>query len=192
MDLTALVFSTGWASGVNAYATVLVLGLVARIEDSAVVPDVLGRTEVLGVAGLMFAIEFVVDKVPYLDSLWDSLSTVVRPAIGGVVAAQLASGSGETEQILLTLLGGGTALTAHGVKSGVRLAVNTSPEPFTNSIVSVGEDTAVVGVVLLAVAHPWWALGITAALLAAGVVVVVLCWQLIRRRLRARRERAAR
>lgn len=189
MDLTALVFSSGWASGVNAYATVVVLGLLARFDDTSTVPDVLGRTDVLVVAGAMFCIEAVVDKIPCLDSLWDTVSTIARPLIGGVVASQLAGGSADVEQALLTVLGGGTALASHGVKSSVRLAVNSSPEPFSNVVVSTAEDLTVVGVVALAVAHPWWALGISASLLLAGVVAVVLLWRVIRRARARRRER---
>lgn len=191
VDLTALVFSSGWASGVNAYATVAVLGFLARFDETATVPDVLGRTEVLVVAIVMFCVEGVVDKIPWLDSLWDSLSTVIRPLIGAVVASQLASGSDETEQILLTLLGGGTALASHGVKSGVRLAVNTSPEPFTNGAVSTAEDITVIGVVALAVAHPWWALGITASLLLIGILIVIWLWRTIKRARARRFERRA-
>lgn len=192
MDLTALVFSSGWASGVNAYATVAVLGVIARLDDRApafaeVVPEVFGRPAVLAAALLMFALEFVVDKVPWLDSLWDTVSTVVRPLIGAVVASQLSADASSVDQALLTVLGGGTALTSHGVKSGLRLAVNTSPEPFSNGVVSLGEDVSVIGVMLLALAHPWWALGISAGLLVTGLVLVFLLWRAIRTAWRRRR-----
>ncbi len=180
VDLTALVISSGWASGINAYATVAVLGLLARFGDTDVVPAALGRTDVLVVATVMFCVEAVVDKVPWLDSLWDTLSTVVRPLVGAVVAAQLAGGADPDRQVLLAALGGGTALASHGVKAGVRLAVNTSPEPFSNGIVSTVEDASVVGVLALAVAHPWWALGVSATLLLVGVLVVLLTWRLVR------------
>lgn len=188
MDLTALVFSSGWASGVNAYATVGVLGLLNRFSDTSIVPDAFGRTDVLIVAGVMFLVEFIVDKIPWLDSVWDGISTVVRPTVGAWVAWQLAGDSSSVDQALLTALGGSTALASHGVKSGVRLAVNTSPEPFSNSIVSTTEDIGVITVVSLAVAHPWWALGITASLLLAGAVTVILLWRTISRARRRRRE----
>jgi hypothetical protein len=188
MDLAALVFSSGWASGVNAYATVGVLGLLARFTETSVVPDAFARTDVLVVAGVMFLVEFVVDKIPWLDSVWDGISTVVRPTVGAWVAWQLAGDSSGVDQALLTALGGSTALASHGVKSGVRLAVNTSPEPFSNGIVSTTEDIGVITVVSLAVAHPWWALGITASLLIAGAATVVLLWRTISRARRRRRE----
>jgi len=180
-SLTALVFSSGWASGINAYATVAVLGLVDRLSDSAAIPDTLGRTDVLVISLVMFAIEFVVDKIPVVDSMWDVVSTVVRPTVGAFVAYQFAGDSGGLDQALLTALGGGTALTSHGIKTGVRLAVNTSPEPFSNSIVSTAEDVSVVTVVALAVSHPWIALGVSASLLVAGIATVILLWRLIRK-----------
>jgi hypothetical protein len=187
MDLTALVFSSGWASGVNAYATVAVLGVLTRFTDTEIVPGAFGRTDVLAVAIGMFLIEFVVDKIPWLDSIWDGISTVVRPTVGAWVAWQLAGDSSGVDQALLTALGGSTALASHGVKSGVRLAVNTSPEPFSNAIVSTTEDVGVITVVSLAVAHPWWALSITASLLIAGTVTVILLWRTISRARRRRR-----
>lgn len=180
-SLTALVFSSGWASGINAYATVAALGLVDRLSDSAAIPDTLARNDVLVIALVMFAIEFVVDKIPVADSMWDVVSTVVRPTVGAFVAYQFAGDSSGLDQALLTALGGGTALTSHGIKTGVRLAVNTSPEPFSNSIVSTAEDVSVVTVVALAVSHPWIALGVSASLLVAGIATVILLWRLIRK-----------
>lgn len=180
-SLTAVVFSSGWASGINAYATVAVLGLVDRIGGSTAVPDTLGRTDVLVIALVMFAVELVVDKIPMADSLWDVVSTVVRPAAGAFVAYQFAGDSSGVDQALLTALGGGTALTSHGIKTGIRLAVNTSPEPFSNIIVSTAEDVSVVAVVALVTSHPWIALGISASLLIAGVATVILLWRVVRK-----------
>ena len=189
MDLTALIFSSGWASGVNAYATVVVLGLLTRFTDTGSVPDALGRTDVLVVAGAFFALELVVDKIPWIDSAWDAISTVVRPTVGAFVAWQLAGDASGVDQAFLTALGGSTALASHGVKTGLRLAVNTSPEPFSNIAVSTGEDITVITVVALAVAHPLIALGLSASLLLIGVVMVVLLWRVIRRARRRRQER---
>lgn len=188
MDLAALVFSSGWASGVNAYATIGVLGLLNRLTETSIVPDAFGRTDVLVLAGLMFVVELVVDKIPWLDSVWDAISTLVRPAVGAWVAWQLAGDSSGVDQALLTALGGSTALASHGVKTGVRLAVNTSPEPFSNGLVSTTEDIGVVAVVALAVAHPWWALGVTASLLVVGAATVILLWTTISRARRRRRD----
>ena len=189
MDLVPLVFSSGWASGVNAYVTVLVLGVVARFTDTSVVPDAFGRTDVLLAVGAMVLVEAVVDKVPWLDSGWDAISTVVRPVVGGVVALQLAGDSGTVDQVLLTALGGSTALASHAVKAGVRLAVNTSPEPFSNIVVSTAEDVGVAGVMVLAVSHPWVALGLSATLLVVGIALVVVLMRVIRRARESRRRR---
>jgi hypothetical protein len=190
-ELVPLVFSSGWASGVNAYVTVFVLGLFARFSDTSIVPDAFGRTDVLVAAGVMVLVEFVVDKVPWLDSAWDTISTVVRPVVGGVIAYQVAGDANGVDQVLLTALGGSTALASHTVKSGVRLAVNTSPEPFSNIAVSTAEDVSVVGIVALALTHPWVALGLSAALLVTGIVLVVVLLSVIRRGREARRRRQA-
>ena len=121
--------------------------------------------------------------------MWDSVSTVVRPTVGALVAYQLGGDAPGTDQAFLTVLGGGTALASHGVKAGLRLAVNTSPEPVSNIAVSTSEDLTVVTVVLLAVVHPWIALGISASLLLLGAVTLAALWRFIRtaRRRRARR-----
>jgi Domain of unknown function (DUF4126) len=181
MDLVPLVFSSGWASGVNAYLAVLVLGLSERFGTFADLPDALGRTDVLVGAAAMSAIEFVTDKIPYVDSTWDAISTFIRPTIG-VALALLVSGDATTlEQAGYAALGGGTALASHAVKAGGRLAINTSPEPFTNVVASISEDVAVVAIVLLAIRHPWLAGIISAVLLVAGLIVLRLILKLVRR-----------
>ncbi len=172
MNLVPLVFSSGWASGVNAYLLVLVLGLADRFGDLAQVPDQLARTDVLLGAGVLYAIEFVADKIPYVDSTWDAISTFIRPTVGAVIAV-LVSGDADTlEQAALAVLGGGTALASHAVKAGSRLAVNTSPEPVSNVVTSLAEDGVVVAVALLVIHHPWIALAVTATLLALGLVLL--------------------
>ncbi|HEX4977389.1 MAG TPA: DUF4126 domain-containing protein [Nocardioides sp.] len=186
-----LVVSSGWASGVNAYLLVLVLGVADRVAGLTQVPDVLGRTDVLVVAGVLYAVEFVADKVPYLDSTWDAVSTAIRPTVGAVVALLLAGEVSTLEQALYAVLGGGTALASHAVKAGLRLAVNTSPEPVTNVGASITEDVTVLGVVLLALSYPWVALGVVAVLLVAGIVLLVVIARRVRGGLRRWRERRA-
>lgn len=189
MELVPLVFSSGWASGVNAYATVLMLGLFARFSDTTTVPEALGRTDVLVVAGVMFAIEFVADKIPYVDSAWDAVSTFIRPVVGAALGAVVAGDATGIDQALMAALGGSTALVSHGVKTGIRLAVNSSPEPVTNSVVSIAEDLTVAGVMVLAIAHPWLALGVSATLLIIGTVLVVWLLAKVRRGLATLRRR---
>ena len=181
MDLLPLVFSSGWASGVNAYLAVLVLGLAERLGSFADLPDALGRTEVIVAAAAMATVEFVTDKIPYVDSTWDAISTVVRPAIGTMIALLVSGDAGSLEQAGYAAIGGTTALASHSVKAGGRLAINLSPEPLTNIAVSLSEDVAVIGVVLLAINHPWLALAVCVLLLVAGLAVLVLALRLVRR-----------
>ncbi|MGZ5417235.1 MAG: DUF4126 domain-containing protein [Nocardioides sp.] len=181
MDLLPLVVSSGWASGVNAYLLVLVLGVTDRVAGLSQVPDVLARTDVLMVAAVLFAVEFVADKIPYLDSSWDAISTAIRPTVGAVVALLLAGDVSTLEQALYAVLGGGTALASHSVKAGLRLAINTSPEPVTNIGASLGEDVTVLGVVLLAVSYPWIAFGVVVFLLVAGGTTLFFLVRRIRR-----------
>lgn len=189
-----MVFSTGWASGVNAYITVLLLGLFGRYTelDAFPVPDALTRTDVLVAAGLLAAVEFVADKIPYVDSGWDLVSTAIRPSVGAVIALLVSGDASSLDQALYATLGGGTALASHAVKSGLRLALNASPEPFTNIGASLAEDSAVVAVVTLAVYHPWWAFGLAATLLVLGLILLYVLLRTVRRGLgRWRGERRA-
>jgi hypothetical protein len=179
-----LAFSSGWASGVNAYLVVLVLGIADRAGGYDDIPDVLGRWDVLAVAGLMYAMEFVADKIPYVDSTWDAVSTLIRPTAGAVIGALLAGTVSEDtrlDQVVLASVGGGTALLSHLTKAGVRLAINTSPEPVTNIGVSVLEDVAVLGLVAFAVQHPRIAAAIAGVLLVIGLVLLFLIAKLVRR-----------
>jgi hypothetical protein len=181
MDLVPMVFSSGWASGVNAYLVVLVFGLADRIGGFATIPDTLGRTDVLVAAGALYAVEFVMDKIPFLDSTWDTVSTVTRPAIGTAIALLVSGDADSVQQAAYGVLGGGTALASHLVKAGGRLAINASPEPVSNVVASLSEDAAVVGVVLLAIDHPRIALVVSAVLLVVGGYVVYHLLRLVRR-----------
>jgi hypothetical protein len=183
LELVPVVFSSGWASGVNAYATILVLGLFGRFSDVEAfpIPDVLTRTDVLVAAAVLFTVELVADKVPYLDSAWDLVSTAIRPSVGAVIALLVSGDASSLDQALYATLGGGTALLSHLVKSGLRLAINASPEPFSNAGMSLVEDSAVAGVVTLAVYHPWLALGVAAALLVLGLILLFFVFRYTRR-----------
>ena len=188
-ELLPLVFTSGWASGVNAYATVLLLGLLGRFGGLDAVPAGLERTDVLVAAGVLYALEFVADKIPYVDSTWDAVHTAIRPTVGAVIGLLAAGQADSLETAVLTATGGVTALVSHLVKSGLRLAVNTSPEPASNIAVSVAEDVTVTGVIALILAAPWIAAGIAAVLLVSGTVLVILLASRIRRALRRRGRR---
>ena len=189
MDSLAYVLTSGWASGINVYATVLITGLAGRYGGLDIVPHSLERTDVLVVAAVLTAWEFVADKIPYVDSAWDVVHTVIRPTFAAVVGALVAGHAGDLNQAVAAVLGGSTAVASHATKSSLRLAANTSPEPFSNIALGLTEDGAVVGVLLLAVHHPWAAAAIALSLLGFGVVLAMLVMRRIRRglqRLRAR------
>jgi hypothetical protein len=194
VSVLPLVFTSGWASGVNAYAVVLLLGLFGVTGIGADVPPALQRPEVLIVAGVLFLCEAVADKIPYVDSLWDSAHTVVRPLAGAWVGALLAGQSGSVSDVAAGLLGGSTALASHAVKAGTRMAVNASPEPFSNIVLSVAEDLGAGGVVAFAMFHPVAAAVIAGVLLAGGLLALLFLFSRIRRflRRRARRREARR
>lgn len=181
MESLPLVFSSGWASGVNAYLVVLVLGIADRVGGLSQVPDVLGRWDVLTVAFFLYAMEFVADKIPYLDSTWDVVSTAIRPTVGAVIGVLIAGDADSLGQAVAGVVGGGTALLSHAVKAGSRLAINASPEPVTNVTASVVEDVAVLGVIWFAIENPRAAAAIAAVLLAGGLVLLYVLGRLVRR-----------
>lgn len=189
MSVLPLVFTSGWASGINAYAVVLLLGLFGAAGLSDDVPETLQRPEVLVAAGVLFLCEAVADKIPYVDSVWDSVHTVIRPVAGAWVGALLAGHSGSLSDVAAGLIGGSTALASHTVKAGTRMAINTSPEPFSNVIMSLAEDLGVAGIVTFAMFHPEAAAVIAAVLLAAGLVALFFLVSRIRRFLRRRAQR---
>ena len=181
MELLPLAFTSGWTSGINAYATVLLLGLLGRFAGIEEIPAGLQRNDVLIAAGVLTVIEFVADKIPYVDSIWDGLSTVVRPVAGTVIGVLLAGGNGDLVTLSLAAVGGVTALVSHLVKAGLRLAINTSPEPASNIGASLAGDVSVAGVTAFAVLYPVLAAVLVAVLLAAGVWLTVTVMGRVRR-----------
>ena len=179
--LLPLVFTSGWASGVNAYATVLLIGLLGRFGGLDGVPAGLQRTDVLVAAAILYIVEFVADKIPYVDSTWDAVHTFIRPTIGTVIGLLAGGDATSLDQAVLAATGGGTALASHLVKSGLRLAINTSPEPVSNIGASLLEDLSVAGIIAVAVAAPWVAAAIAAVLLAIGITLVIVLASRIRR-----------
>ncbi|MFD3310750.1 DUF4126 domain-containing protein [Streptomyces sp. NPDC058694] len=189
MSVLPLVFTSGWASGVNAYAVVLLLGVFGATGLTDEVPESLQRPDVLVAAGVLFACEAVADKIPYVDSVWDSVHTVIRPVSGAVVAALLAGQSGSLSELAAGAIGGSSALASHVVKAGTRMAVNTSPEPFSNFVLSTAEDLGVAGIITFAMFNPQAAAIIAGVLLVTGLVVLCFLASRIRRFLRRRAQR---
>ncbi|WP_431956468.1 DUF4126 domain-containing protein [Nocardia lijiangensis] len=189
MTLLPLIFTAGWASGINAYAVVLLFGLFGVTGLSDEVPEGLQRTDVLIAAAVLFLVEAVADKIPYLDTFWDTLHTVVRPAAGAVVAALIAGSDESLPQLAAAAVGGTAALVSHLVKAGLRMAINTSPEPASNIVTSTLEDLCVAGVITLAIFHPVAAAAVAGAFLLIGLTSIMLLASRIRRYRRRRRER---
>ncbi|MFF7165164.1 DUF4126 domain-containing protein [Streptomyces sp. NPDC008086] len=191
MSILPLIFTSAWASGINSYAVVLLLGVFGATGLSDEVPEALQRPDVLIAAGVLFLCEAVADKIPYVDSAWDSVHTVVRPVAGAVVAALLAGQNGSLPELAAGAVGGSTALVSHLVKAGTRMAVNTSPEPFSNIVVSIAEDLGVGALITLAIFYPVAAAVIAGTLLLAGLLLLLFLVSRIRRFLRRRAERRA-
>jgi len=175
-----------FTSGINLYATVAVLGLCSRYQ-LVTLPEqfrAFGHPVVIGLAVAMYAIEFVADKVPWVDSIWDAVHTVVRPIGGALVAVTALGGASVEAQTTIALLGGSIAAATHVTKSGTRAAVNTSPEPFSNWVLSLAEDIFVVAFSYVALQHPIAALAVSAVLLAVIAVFASVLVRAIRRRFR--------
>ena len=155
-NIGALVIAASFAGGLNIYATVLTLGILARTQWVALPPglDGLGSTWVLVTCALLFAIEFVADKIPGFDMIWNGLQTVVRVPVAGLVAYHASSQLSPQMQLLATGLGAAIALAAHGSKTAVRAAVTPSPEPVSNIALSTTEDALAIGITWFATHHP--------------------------------------
>lgn len=164
----------GFVSGVRLYAAVLVIGLGIRFGYLTVPPHlsalrVCADTPVLAIAGVAYVLEFLADKIPWIDTIWDAAHTFVRPIGAAVLAATAVGDVSPTMKLAAALLCGGVALSSHAAKAGTRVIVNHSPEPFSNLALSLGEDVTAVGGVWIAMMHPIVSLVLTA--LAVGVIV---------------------
>lgn len=190
MELAASIVSAGWGSGVNAYLTVALMSLAGRAGVGDV-PEELQTDSVLIGALVLYAIEFVADKVPLVDNVWDAIHTLVRPAIASVIGVELGADDGAVgvNEVFAGGSAGALALASHAVKSGIRLGVNTSPEPLSNIFMSLLEDGLVAGVTLLALEHPVPAAIIALILLVLGIALVVFLAKRIRRTVRLLRSR---
>lgn len=172
-------------AGVNLYLTVLLTGTLVRFDLLHLAEKheallALGHPVVLAVAGVLFVLEFFADKVPWVDSLWDSLHTVIRPVGGTLIALQALGDMAPQMQVVAGLLAGGAALTTHSAKAGTRLLINSSPEPVTNAAMSVTEDVAVVAGGFLVLLKPVIALVVFALLLVVLWMVMPRIWAVIR------------
>lgn len=155
-----------FAAGINLYATVVILGLASRYQWVKL-PDqfrIFDNDLVIGAALVLYVVEFIADKIPWVDSIWDAIHTVVRPIGGALIAVSTLGETSPAVEGLVALFGGSLAATTHFGKAGTRAVVNTSPEPFSNWILSLGEDVFVVGLGLIALKYP-----------AAAAIIVIAC-----------------
>ena len=170
----ALTMGLAWASGINLYATLFTLGYLATTGNIDLPPDlqIVANPAVMGAAGLMFCIEFFADKIPGVDTGWDTLHTFIRIPAGAILAAGAVGDINPAIELASAILGGGLAAASHATKAGSRVLINTSPEPFTNWTASIGEDIAVIGGVWACINHPFL------FLIALALFIILMIWLL--------------
>ena len=185
MDILApmvLASGLGWASGLRLYAVLFFLGVLGYFDVMVLPPDlqILAHPAVMLTAGLMFAVEFGVDKIPGFDSVWDTVQTFVRIPGGALLAAAAVADQSAAMALAAAILGGSLAAGAHFSKAGGRLLINTSPEPFSNWAASLTEDALAAGVVWLALEHPLAALGSLILLVMTMAWLIPKLWRGVR------------
>lgn len=182
-ELFALLAAIGFAAGLNLYATVAVLGLLARFGHLPLPPglQLLESWPIIAVSTALFAIEFFADKIPAFDLIWNALHTFIRVPVAGLLAYRATSQLSPEHQLLATLLGAAVALIAHGGKTAARAAVTPSPEPLSNIGLSVGEDVLAIGLTWLATRHPY----VAGTIAVIFVVIIVLLTRWVLRAMRA-------
>jgi hypothetical protein len=181
--IAALIIAASFAAGLNVYATVLTLGLLAHLHWIALPAglDVLNNWWVISVSGAMFAVEFFADKVPGFDMIWNALHTFVRIPVAALLAYRASDQLSPEMQLLAAVAGAGIAIVSHGSKTAVRAAVTPTPEPVSNIVLSTGEDVIAVGVTWLATRHPFVAASIAVVFLVLAVFAVRWLARFVRR-----------
>src|SRR6185436_7168350 len=172
------------AAGVNLYATVALIGLASRFGWVSLPPEyaIFDSNWVIGAALLLYAVEFVADKIPWVDTLWDTVHTFIRPLGGAAVAVASLGDASPGMTVLVALLGGTVAAGAHATKAGTRVVVNTSPEPFSNWLVSLAEDGFVIALGLLALKYPVAALVVSSIVIVGMLMLAAVLIRALRRR----------
>ena len=178
-NIIALTMGVAWASGINLYAAMLMLGLMAINGAIHLPPDlqVLAHPWVMGAAGLMYLVEFFTDKVPGVDTAWDTLHTFIRIPAGAILAAGAVGQVDPAMTVAAGILGGTLSAGTHAVKAGTRVMVNTSPEPFSNWVLSISEDLVVIGGIWAAVQHPWFFLVFLSLFLLVAIWMIPRLWR---------------
>src|ERR1700724_3604461 len=179
------VLGTGFSSGLNLYATIVTLGLLQRFGLIHLPPSMqmISHPWILGIAAALYFIEFLADKIPYIDTLWDAVHTFIRPPAAALLAYASTGAVPPEWRWGAALLAGGVALTSHSAKASTRAAVNTSPEPFSNWLLSLGEDTLAVWLTLMATVHPTATIVVVSLLLLLAAVLLFYLFRFLRRAL---------
>jgi hypothetical protein len=185
LQTLGLALGAGFSSGLNLYATIATLGLLQRygIIHLPASLQVLSHPWVLGIACALYAIEFLADKIPYVDTIWGAVHTLIRPPAAALLAYGATVAAPEEWRWGAALLAGGVALTSHGTKATARAAVNTSPEPFSNWLLSLGEDSLAIWLTWMATVHPAATIVIVAALLFVAIYLLFHLFRFLRRSL---------
>jgi len=183
VSIIALTMGVAWASGINLYAAILVLGLMGSTGNIVLPPDlqILTNPMVIGAAALMYVVEFFADKIPGGDTGWDTLQTFVRIPGGALLAAGAVGPVNPAVAVVAGILGGGLAAGVHATKAGSRILINTSPEPVTNWIVSLAEDAMVVAGLWTALHHPWVFIGLLVFFVAMMIWLLPRIWRGVKR-----------
>jgi len=186
IETLGLALGAGFSSGLNLYATVATLGLLQRFGVLRLPSglQILSHPWILGIAIALYLLEFFADKIPYFDTFWDAIHTFIRPPAAALLAFAAAGGAPPEWRWGAALLAGGVALTSHGTKASARAAVNASPEPFSNWILSFGEDVLAVWLTWMATVHPFAATIIVSALVALCVLLLYHLFRFARRAFR--------
>jgi len=181
-QILGFIFGTAFASGLNLYATIAVAGLLERFGGVHLPGSlaILGNPLVIIAALLLYFVEFAADKIPYVDHAWDVLHTFIRPFAAAVLAYGATAAVPQEWRVLAALLAGGIALTSHGTKATMRVAVNASPEPFSNSIVSIAEDAIAIFFAWMATQHPYAAIFLVILSVAFCIFVLVKFFSIAR------------
>jgi len=191
LQALSLALGSAWTSGINLYATVAALGIAGRMQMIHLPQglEVLMDPIVIGMACIMYVVEFFADKIPYFDSGWDLLHTFIRVPAGAILAARALGPMNPALELAAILAGGTVAFAAHATKATTRLAINVSPEPFSNWAASVGEDLTVLGSLWLIFHHPLIMLLLIAAFIALAIWIIPKLFGLARRGFQALRAR---
>jgi hypothetical protein len=181
--IVALSMGVAWASGINLYAAIFMLGILAKTGNIVLPPDlqILASPLVIAAAGVMYVVEFFADKIPGIDTGWDTVQTFIRIPMGALLAAGAVGHVNPAVSLAAAILGGGIATITHATKAGTRVLINTSPEPLTNWIASITEDLVVIAGIWTALQHPWIFIAVLTVFILSLIWLLPRLWRGIKK-----------